>query len=99
MRATRFIPARAQVSAALGLVELVAAAAILEHGRRELLEARLIDDARLGGGDILREFNEPGVEVGLVLPNGRQRRGAAAGLAGVRKQGRLFFGGDRERLK
>ena len=81
---------RAQVSAAFGLVEFVAAAAILEDRRGEFLERRLIDNSRLGGLDILFEFGEPGVEVRLVLPDRRQRRGAAAGLAVVGEQSRRF---------
>jgi hypothetical protein len=55
---------RTQVSAAFGLEQFVAAAAILEDGRREFLERRLIDNPGLGGGDILGEFVEAGVESG-----------------------------------
>ena len=74
---------RSQASAALGLVELVTAAAILEDGRREFLERRLINDSRLRRLDVLDEFGEAGVEISLVLPDRRQGRSAAAGLAVV----------------
>ena len=47
----------------------MAPAAILEHGRRELLESRLVRNSSLGGLDILGEFNEAGLEVRLVLPD------------------------------
>src|SRR3984957_5470522 len=88
IRAGELISARGrtQVSAALCLVQFVTAAAVLEHGRRELLECRLIRNPGLGGLDILDELGEAGVEVRLVLPDRGQGCCAAAGLGVVGKQ-------------
>src|SRR6202021_2286972 len=77
---------RTQISAAFGLIEFVAAAAVLEHGWRELLECRLIRNSGLGSLDVLDELGEAGVEAPLFPPDRGRPPRSAASLAVVRKQ-------------
>jgi len=64
----------------------VAAAAIGQHLGKLCLEAGLVGDQGLGGRGILAELRESGVEIVLVLPDGRERLGFLPRLAVVGKQ-------------
>src|SRR5712671_1464683 len=80
-------------SALLHAIVRVASAAVLLHRRKGLLETRLILHL---GGRLLRvgaELGELGVDVGLLLPDRRQRRGFAPGLGIFGKQVRHLGGG------
>src|SRR3954451_21643250 len=79
-------------------IGLVAATAVLLHLGELRLEGIEIGDLRFGSLGLVGELRQLGVEIGLVLPNRRQRSGIATGLRAVRPQivrrGDLLVGGE-----
>src|SRR5499426_3505156 len=86
---------RSALTLAIGLVTATAVLLHLGELRLEAVEVRDLPLRRLG---LVGELGQPGLEVGLVLPDGRQCRGVAAGLGILGKQrvrlGNILVGGE-----